>query len=75
MAPFTRLQAGLVENYNCYADCPSTKVTNCLREVFGIQPDPALLKYKLHVGRRPWTLRVPGRIVIAFFAKLKLYGF
>ena len=32
-------------------DCPNTKVTNCLREVFRIQPDPALLKYKLHIGQ------------------------
>jgi FkbM family methyltransferase len=39
------------ENYNAYADCPNTKVTNCLREVFRIQPDPALLRYKLHLGQ------------------------
>src|SRR5512136_3011602 len=24
------------ENYNAYGDCPNTKVTNCLREVFRI---------------------------------------
>ncbi len=39
------------ENYNAYADCSNTKVTNCLREVFRIQPDPALFKYKLHLGQ------------------------
>jgi FkbM family methyltransferase len=38
------------ENYNAYTDCPNTKVTNCLREVFGIQPDPTLLQYRLHLG-------------------------
>ena len=42
---------GWLENYNSYGDCPNTKVTNCLREVFRIQPDPALLKYKLHLGQ------------------------
>jgi hypothetical protein len=39
------------ENYNCYSGCPNTKVTNCLHEVFRIQPDPALLTYKLHVSQ------------------------
>jgi FkbM family methyltransferase len=36
---------GWYENYNHYPDCPNTKVTNCLREVFDIEPDPALLAY------------------------------
>lgn len=37
------------ENYNAYADLPSTKVTNCLRDVFTMQPDPALLDYTINV--------------------------
>src|SRR5262249_29902419 len=50
---------GWYENYNRYADCPNTKVTICLREVFGIQPDPQLLKYHLHIsqGARDVTAR------------------
>lgn len=39
---------GWYENYNAYPDCPNTKVTNCLREVFGVEPDPALLRYEVH---------------------------
>lgn len=35
------------ENYNGYGDCPNSKVTNCLREVFKIDPDPGLMKYQL----------------------------
>jgi FkbM family methyltransferase len=50
---------GWYENYNGYPDCPNTKVTNCLREVFGIQPDPALLRYRLHVGEE--VVRATGR--------------
>jgi FkbM family methyltransferase len=36
------------ENYNGCGNCPNTKVTSCLREVFGIEPDPALLQYRLY---------------------------
>jgi len=43
---------GWWENYNAYSDVPCTKVTNCLREVFKLQPDPALLNYKLHVSHQ-----------------------
>lgn len=39
---------GWVENYNAYGDCPSTKATNCLREVFGLTPDQDLLSYTVH---------------------------
>lgn len=40
---------GWWENSNRYGDCPNTKVTNCLREVFNIEPDPELLNYKVNV--------------------------
>lgn len=40
---------GWFENYGVTADSPCTKVCNCLREVFGIPPDPELLKYKIQV--------------------------
>jgi FkbM family methyltransferase len=35
---------------HCYADSPSTKAAQCLRDVFGLQPDPELMRYKLHVS-------------------------
>lgn len=38
------------ECYNTYSDSPSTKACQCLREVFNLQPDRTLLKYKLHVS-------------------------
>lgn len=38
------------ENYNAYGDLPSTKVTNCLREVFTMEPDPELLTYTINVS-------------------------
>jgi SAM-dependent methyltransferase len=41
---------GWHENYNAYGDCPSTKVTNCLREVFGVDPDPELMSYSVSVS-------------------------
>ncbi len=37
------------ENHNGYRDCPNTKVTNCLREIFHIEPEPALLRYSVQV--------------------------
>lgn len=40
---------GWYENYNAYADVPSTKVTSCLRDVFKMDVDPALLRYKLNI--------------------------
>lgn len=56
---------GWFENYNGYTDCPNTKVTNCLREVFAVEVDPALLTYKLHtdpalVGRAEHYLKSIG---------------
>lgn len=39
---------GWWENYNSYTDCTNTKVTNCLREEFGITPDLTLLRYFLN---------------------------
>jgi len=41
---------GFYENYNAYGDVPSTKVTNCLRDVFQIAPDPTLLNYQIAVS-------------------------
>ena len=38
---------GWYECYSAYSDSPCTKVCNCLREVFGIVPDLALLKYRI----------------------------
>ena len=38
---------GWYECYGVYTDSPCTKVCNCLREVFGIVPDLALLKYRI----------------------------
>lgn len=38
---------GWYECYSVYADSPCTKVCNCLREVFGIVPDLALLNYRI----------------------------
>lgn len=37
------------EHRDCYTDIPGTKTTKCLREVFGIEPDMALLKYRINV--------------------------
>ncbi|WP_339911608.1 FkbM family methyltransferase [Symmachiella dynata] len=34
-----------------YANVPSTKVTRCLIEEFGIEPDPSLFSYQLNVGQ------------------------
>jgi len=31
---------------------PSTKVTRCLREQFGIEPDPSLYNYNIQIGER-----------------------
>jgi SAM-dependent methyltransferase/ADP-heptose:LPS heptosyltransferase len=43
-------ELGWYENYNAYGDCPSTKVTNCLRDVFQIEPDHGQLTYTIHVS-------------------------
>ncbi|MBI3861704.1 MAG: hypothetical protein HY290_07395 [Planctomycetia bacterium] len=41
---------GWFECYSIFDDSPSTKVCNCLREVFGIVPDLSLLKYRIEVS-------------------------
>ena len=41
---------GWYECYSVFSDSPSTKVCNTLREVFGIVPELALLKYRIEVG-------------------------
>lgn len=41
---------GWYECYSVYADSPCTKVCNCLREEFGILPDPALMRYRIVVN-------------------------
>lgn len=41
---------GWWECYSVYTDSPCTKVCNCLREDFGIVPDPALLRYRIEVS-------------------------
>ena len=38
------------ENYNGYGECPNTKVTNCLKEIFSIKPDLSLLSYEINPG-------------------------
>lgn len=35
------------ENYNAYANCPNSKVTNCLAEAFGVIYDPTLGRYEV----------------------------
>ncbi len=37
-----------------------TKVTNCLRDVFVIQPEPALLTYKMDIAPEAKGLKVCG---------------
>ncbi len=49
---------GWHENYSVTDDSPCTKVCNCLREVFGIKPDPDLLRYDIHVS--PDSMRIAG---------------
>lgn len=39
-----------LEQNRPYDNLPSTKVTRCLLEEFGIEPDPALFTYQLNVG-------------------------
>ncbi|MBS0203967.1 MAG: hypothetical protein JSS49_13765 [Planctomycetes bacterium] len=38
------------ECHTSYADSPSTKAERCLREVFGIIPDPELCRYSIRQG-------------------------
>lgn len=38
------------ENYSEFANAPKTKVTNCLKEIFGIDPDLSLYRYSIEVG-------------------------
>ncbi len=38
---------GWYENYNRYLGCPNTKVTNCLKEVFGLDWDEDLGRYEI----------------------------
>ena len=40
-----RYDLGWYECYSVFPDSPSTKACNCLREIFGIKPDPALCGY------------------------------
>ena len=40
------------ENYNAYPDTTNSKVTNCLRQVFRMEPDPTLLTYRLHLTQK-----------------------
>ncbi len=41
---------GWWENYSPFANSPSTKPSNCLRDVFDLQPDPALFEYSIEIG-------------------------
>ena len=38
------------ENYNAYTDKPNSKITNCLREVFGLDWDESLAEYHVDVS-------------------------
>lgn len=38
------------ECHERYEACPSTKPFKCLKEVFGIAPDPALFRYRIQIG-------------------------
>lgn len=40
---------GWYENYCRFSDRPNSKVTNCLREVFGIDWDASLGRYEIHM--------------------------
>lgn len=41
---------GWWENYNGYVDCPNSKITNCLRECFGLEWDASLGRYRVNVS-------------------------
>ncbi|OAI41022.1 hypothetical protein AYO40_00650 [Planctomycetaceae bacterium SCGC AG-212-D15] len=45
------LRLGWFECYTAYADHPSTKACNCLREVFSIRPVPELCRYRLETAQ------------------------
>lgn len=62
-----------------YADSQSTKMARCLREVFGIHPDPALSRYEIQVSEQRevaaarWLDKLPcgpprsdGRLPVVF---------
>lgn len=44
------LTPGWYENYSGVGGSPQTKVCNFLREECGMEPDPSLLRYSIHVG-------------------------
>ncbi len=46
----TELVLGWYENYNRYPDRPNSKITNCLREVFGLDHDESLGRYECDVS-------------------------
>jgi ADP-heptose:LPS heptosyltransferase len=46
----TVVMPGFWENYNRELGVPNSKVVNCLKEVFGIQYDPTLGQYEVHIG-------------------------
>lgn len=48
----TVLHLGFYENYAGYSDRPNSKVTNCLREVFGIDWDATLGRYYCNHGEQ-----------------------
>lgn len=46
----TEAELGFFENYLGFRDRPCTKITNCLREVFGLEYDASLGRYEVRVG-------------------------
>jgi ADP-heptose:LPS heptosyltransferase len=44
------ISLGWWENFNHYNDRPNSKVTNCLKEVFGLDWDASLGRYEIRVG-------------------------
>jgi hypothetical protein len=44
-----KIDIGWYENYSRYPDRPNTKITNCLREVFGLDYDADLGRYRVDV--------------------------
>jgi FkbM family methyltransferase len=51
----TTFSLGWFENYNRYADRPCSKVTNCLKEVFGLDWEADLGRYQICVGDRAYV--------------------
>lgn len=57
------IDIGFFENYNRYPDCPNSKVTNCLREVFGLSWVPRLGRYE--AATNPDAVRRARQYVIS----------